>query len=328
MNSDDLGLFARIVKAKSISRAAMEMGVDQSTISRRIGLLETELGVRLLHRSGRGVVPTDRGKQLLDYAATIAGMLDEARLSMHENAGQGPTQLNIAAQPTIAKMLFGQLGRMLQQRYPKTRLRFVEGLASQILENLADGELDIAVLYVPEQPGALQFDVLLTEGVRLVAPADYPLPGNTISCAELAKVPLIVPSTHHGLRRLVESLAVRQGFAANVALECDGSIALITSLVMGNCGCALLPEAAVVDEVAAGSLKTYRIVDPEVRRRVGIVLGKNRAMAAGLWDTADLIRKQVIDLVESGVWPDAVLDAGAEAPGVAEAFESAPSGPA
>jgi LysR family transcriptional regulator, nitrogen assimilation regulatory protein len=80
MNSDDLCLFARIAKAESISRAAIEMGVDQSTISRRIGLLETEFGVRLLHRSSRGVVPTDRGKQLMDYATTVTGILDDARL--------------------------------------------------------------------------------------------------------------------------------------------------------------------------------------------------------------------------------------------------------
>lgn len=308
MNSDDLSLFSRIVKARSISRAAMEMGVDQSTISRRIGLLEAELGVRLLHRSGRGVVPTDRGTQLLDYAAAVTGILDEARLSMHEKAEHGPAQLNIAAQPTIAKMLFGQLGHTLQQRYPKTRLRFVEALASQILENLADGKLDIAVLYVPEQPGSLQFDVLLTEGVRLVTPSSYPLPGDTISFEELASVPLILPSTHHGLRLLVQSLAGRQDFSANIALECDGSIALITSLVMSQCGCALLPEAAVVDEVTAGRLKTYRVADSELRRRVGLVLGKNRVSPVGLWETVHLIKAQVAALVQSGAWPDAVLD--------------------
>jgi DNA-binding transcriptional LysR family regulator len=308
MNSDDLSLFARIVKARSISRTAMEMGLDQSTISRRIGLLETELGVRLLHRSGRGVVPTDRGKQLLDYAAAVTGMLDKARQSMQENAEHGPVQLNIAAQPTIAKMLFGQLGHTLQQRYPKTRLHFVEAYANQILEKLADGELDLAVLYVPEQPGSLQFDVLLSEGVRLITPPSFPLPGDAISFGELARVPLILPSTHHGLRLLVESLAIRQGFSANIALECDGSTALITSLVMDNCGCTLLPEAAVIGEVAADRVKSYRVVDPEVRRRVGLVLGKNRVSPIGLWDTAQLIKAQVIALVQSGAWPDAVLD--------------------
>ena len=62
MNSDDLKLFAQVIRAGSISRAAMELGADQSTVSRRVGQLEIELGVRLLHRSGRGVTPTEPGR--------------------------------------------------------------------------------------------------------------------------------------------------------------------------------------------------------------------------------------------------------------------------
>lgn len=78
MNSDDLGLFAQVASSGSISRAAMELGADQSTVSRRIGLLEAELGVRLFHRSGRGVSLTERGQQLLVYANAVTQTLNEA----------------------------------------------------------------------------------------------------------------------------------------------------------------------------------------------------------------------------------------------------------
>jgi LysR family nitrogen assimilation transcriptional regulator len=47
MNSDDLEMFAHVAKTGSFSRTAMELGASQSTISRRIGLLEAGLGVRL-----------------------------------------------------------------------------------------------------------------------------------------------------------------------------------------------------------------------------------------------------------------------------------------
>ncbi|WP_036166138.1 LysR family transcriptional regulator [Massilia sp. 9096] len=307
MNSDDLILFAQVANSGSISRAAMVLGADQSTISRRIGLLEAELGVRLFHRSGRGVTPTERGQQLLEYAAASAAMLVEAARAMRDSAEQGPARLCIAAQPTIARLLFGRLGHALKERYPLTQVRFVEGLASQILGQLGDGAIDVAILYLPEHHGALQYDALLTEEIHLVTPADYPLEGDTIPVRDLGEIALILPSTHHGLRVLVETLAARYGFSANIALECDGSISITKRLVLERCGCTVLPSAAVVEEVAAGRLKTYRLVQPSIRREVAIVWPKNRVTPDGLWAVTQIIRQRAAALVREGAWPDTVL---------------------
>ena len=306
MNSDDLRLFARIVKAGSISRAALETGVDQSTLSRRLAALEGELGTRLLHRSGRGVLPTERGETLLEYAESIGRLLDEAGSAMQHGDGRGPSQLHIAAQSTIASLLFAPLAQLLKKHYPGTRLRFVEGLADQLLDKIAGGDVDLALIYLPEQ-GAVQADVLLREGLRLVLPADHPMSGDALQVSALRDIPLILPSTHHGLRLLVESLGARHGFAPRIAVELDGSIALINRLVMAGCGATLLPEAAVRDELAAGLLKTCRLTDPEVSRQVGLVLARNRVVPDGLWDIVRLIKDEVARLVESGAWPDARL---------------------
>lgn len=307
MNSDDLALFAQVAKNGSISRAAMELGADQSTVSRRVGLLEAELGVRLFHRSGRGVTLTARGQQLLGYATTLNDTLAEAERAMRDSAEQGPAKLCIAAQPTIARILFGSLGHALKARYPLTQVHFVEGLAADILNRLSDGAVDIAILYLPEHPGALQFDPLLSEGVQLITPANYPLKGDAISVRDLGDIPLILPSTHHGLRMMVESLANRYGFSANIALECDGSISITKRLVLENCGCTVLPEAAVVEEVKAGRLKSYRLEDPEIHRTVAIVWPKNRVTADGLWAVTQIIRQRAAEMVEQGTWPGATL---------------------
>jgi len=307
MNSDDLALFAQVAKSGSISRAAMDLGADQSTVSRRVGLLEAELGVRLFHRSGRGVSLTERGQQLLGFAATMNDTLIEAERAMRDSAEQGPAKLCIAAQPTIARILFGSLGHALKARYPLTQVHFVEGLAADILNRLSDGAVDIAILYLPEHPGALQFDPLLSEGVQLITPANYPLDGDAIAVRDLGDIPLILPSTHHGLRMMVESLATRYGFSANIALECDGSISITKRLVLENCGCTVLPEAAVVEEVKAGRLKSYRLEDPEIHRTVAIVWPKNRVTADGLWAVTQIIRQRAADMVEQGTWPGATL---------------------
>jgi DNA-binding transcriptional LysR family regulator len=307
MNSDDLALFAQVAGSASISRAALALGADQSTVSRRIGLLEAELGVRLFHRSGRGVTLTERGTALLAYAEQTAQTLLEAQGAMRTSAGLGPARLCIAAQPTIASILFGRLGKALKERFPLAQVRFVEGLAAHILPRLDDGSIDVGILYLPAHPVALQSDVLLTEEIHLIAPPDYPLADGDVAVRDLGNIALILPSTHHGLRVLVDMLAARHGFATQIALECDGSIALTKRLVREHCGCTVLPSAAVIEEVAAGQLKSYRLVDPAIQREIALVWPKNRATPEGMFAVTQIIRQCTRALVEEGAWPDAVL---------------------
>ncbi|GAB7534137.1 LysR family transcriptional regulator [Burkholderia sp. 3C] len=307
MNSDDFKVFLHVAKTLSISRTAMESGTNQSTVSRRIGLLEAELGVRLFRRSGRGVELTERGRHLLGYAQTLERTLDEAREAMRSGGGRGPESLTIAAQPTVARIMFGRLGNLLKARYPVTRIRFVEGLASQILGRLSDGEIDLAVMYVPEHRGAMQFDALLTEAVCLVTYAGYMLPPGPFDVRELGRIPLILPSTHHGLRLLVETLAERHGFTPQIALECDGSISLTKRLVMERCGCTVLPAASVVEEVAGGRLRCFALSTPPVTREVAIAWPQNRAMPEGVWEVTRAIRDLAATLVDDGSWPGTTL---------------------
>ncbi|WP_158158395.1 LysR family transcriptional regulator [Pseudomonas sp.] len=307
MNSDDLALFAQVARHASISRTAMALGADQSTISRRVSLLETELGTRLFHRSGRGVTLTERGQQLLGYASSLADTLQAAERAMRDSAENGPAKLCIAAQPTIARLLFGRLGHALKARYPHTQVHFVEGLAADVLARLSEGVVDLALVYLPEHPGPLQHDPLLREGVRLITPADYPLGGDCVEVKSLADIPLILPSTHHGLRLLVESLAMRSGFTPRIALECDGSISITKRLVLERCGCTVLPEAAVVEEVQAGRLKSYALTNPDVSRTIAMAWPKNRVIADGLWAVTQIIRHETTQLLEQGLWPGATL---------------------
>ncbi|WP_226507266.1 LysR family transcriptional regulator [Pseudomonas sp. MWU16-30317] len=307
MNSDDLMLFAQVAESRSISRAAVELGTDQSTVSRRIGALEAHLGVRLFHRSGRGVTLTERGYQLLAHAKIMHDSLELAERSMRESADLGPSKLCIAAQPTVAKTLFAGLVGAIKKRYPNTQIQVIETLGADIVTRLNNGTVDVAVFYLPEHPGALRFDTLLTEEVKLVAPIDYPLPGNTISVNELASVPLILPSTHYGIRLLVETMGSRVGFTPNITLLCDGSTSITTRLVAQGCGCTMQSEASVLDEIQRGAIKTYKIVDHDLIRSVVIAWPKNRATGNSLWTINQLIRKVTTNIVESGRWPGAEL---------------------
>lgn len=320
MNSDDLILFAQVLEAGSLSRAAIELGIDQSSVSRRIASLESELGVRLFHRSGRGVVATEHGRQLLAYAKTVERTINDARQELRASADRGPEQITIAAQPTIAHTLFGPLGMALRKRYPHTHLRVVEGLASQILGQLSEGGVDIAIMYLPEHRGALEFDLLLREKVRFVAPAGYAPLGDAFPVRDMAGMPMILPSTAHGLRVMAESLASRSGISLDIVMECDGSVSLTRRLVVDGCGCTILPLAAVADEVRAGLLQSAPLVEPEVARDVALLTARHRPPSPSHWEVAQIIRREIAQLVRSGQWPDTEMyDNGVQGAGMADA---------
>lgn len=307
LNSDDLACFACVANTGSFSRAALELGSDQSTVSRQIARLEAALDTRLFSRSGRGVVLTEAGNTLLGYAQQVAATISEACDAVHTCTAKGPAKLVIAAQPTIATTAFGLIGAALKQRFPTTKLRFVEGLAGPILGWLATGEVDMALLYSPEQHSGLNQDVLLEEDLMLVTPASWSYIGPTFLVGKLGEVPMILPSTEHGLRVLAEALAARAGTRLNMALECDASNTVFMRLVEDGCGATLLPFAAVADRVAQGRLHAARLVEPVVTRKIALAMARNRPAMPELFEITQTLRKEVRGLVTSGAWIGARL---------------------
>ncbi|OWT56951.1 LysR family transcriptional regulator [Candidimonas nitroreducens] len=311
MNPTALEYFVRIAQSGSISRTAIEAGIEQSTMTRHIARLEAELKVRLFHRSGRGVVLTDAGALLLTRARKVAEALDETRKLAVTLADEGPSELVIAAQPTIAQRSFAAVARALRACFPDTRLHMVETLGHQIINSLADGKIDVALLYVPNtQAGTVDMDVLLHEPLYLILPPDYPPAATTTPVTRMFDQPLILPGTPHGVRGLVESLALSCNRRLHVEVECDGSNAITKNLVRGGVGCAVLPLATVAEEVALGQVQASRLVEPEVIRQIAIATARNRPPVIGQWDILQTLRQAILGQTAQGNWPGATEAAG------------------
>src|SRR5690349_786999 len=110
MNSEQLALFLRVANTGNLSRVAREIGISQSALSRKVSALERELGTRLFHRSGRGVLLTESGHRLESYASDISMRLEAATREMTNSVRQGPSSIILGAPPTIGRMIFGALG--------------------------------------------------------------------------------------------------------------------------------------------------------------------------------------------------------------------------
>jgi len=302
MTPSTLEYFVMVARLGSISRAALELGIEQSTITRHIGKLETDIGMRLFHRSGRGVVLTDAGSAFLASAQGVVHALDQARQAAAQLSHTGPAQVVIAAQPTIAWQMFGPLAHALSDRFPGVKLHFKEGLGNQMINWLVEGQIDVALLYVPTQAHVVDFDELLKEPLYCVAAPDFSLPEGPIGMRTLLSLPMVLPSTQHGLRGLMESLAHQENIPLNTAVECDGSIAVTTRLVEARHGCTIRPLAAIAREHEAGLLKAVPVDDPRLLRAVAIATARNRPMVDANWAISRVIRQVSAGLVSRGAW--------------------------
>lgn len=303
MDAGAIEYFHSVARHGSISRAALELGIEQSTLTRHIGRLEEDVGVKLFHRSGRGMVLTDGGAALLLQAEKLVEALRRTRQVAAELAADGPSRIIVAAQPTIAQMTFGPLGHALARRFPNARIRLVEGLGHRLVQWLQDGQVDAAILYVPAQGQVMDYDLLLQEPLYCVMPPQQRHDGDTISVMDLLELPMVLPSTSHGLRALAEALAQRYARHLHVALECDGSTALTRQLVHAGHGCTILPLAAVQDEIDRGLLRAVRIDGTDVLRAVACATARSQTPPAGLWEVTRIIRQVVTGVVEARRWP-------------------------
>jgi LysR family nitrogen assimilation transcriptional regulator len=302
MELGQLRTFLRVAELGSLSRAATALRIAQPALSRQIRLLEAELGVRLFERHGRGMVLSERGRDLLGHAGQIVNGVAELRAEAAERAAALSGRVAIGLPPTMCDLIAVPLVSALRAAHPALELRLVSGFTGHLLDWLHRGEIELAVLYDPQPSRALRARPLLEEALHLIGPAGSGLSiGRAVPFAELAGERLLLPSHGHGLRRIVESCAATAGVRLSVPVEAD-SFATLRDLVQAGHGRTVLPLAALRGEIAAGRLCAAPLTEP-VPRRV-LVLGFAAARPAGraARAAAALITSVVERLVSDGAW--------------------------
>ncbi|MDB5759240.1 MAG: TcuR: regulates tcuABC s used in utilization of tricarballylate, partial [Burkholderia sp.] len=243
MELRQLRYFVRVVELGSMGRAAQDLGVVTSALSQQISRLESELSTRLLQRTSSGVLPTDAGLAFWRQAQLALRHADDAvraaqlaRLSGHVSVGLAPSTSAVLGLPFMAAM---------RERYPDVRLHLVENLSGNLAAMLRARQLDLAMLFQADRGQRWSVLPLLEERLFLIARRGlFALPErSTVEVAELAELPLILPSNQHGLRALLNAAASRGRYALNVVAEIDG-LAMLMDAVRAGYGATIQPGAA------------------------------------------------------------------------------------
>ncbi|MFS2177735.1 LysR family transcriptional regulator [Rhizobium pisi] len=235
--------FVAVAEQGSVTRAAQNLSISQSSVTEALKELETDLGVELFERHPRGLTITHNGHQFLRHATKILASVSDARTSFSGQQSALSGTLNIGVTSLVAGYVLSDLLARYRRACPGIDVSAIEDNGGYLEHLLVGGELDVAVMVISNLRDrmALQAEILETSPYRLWLPMGHPLvSADIISVADIAREPLImltVDEIEENTGKLLSALGARPHVAFRTR-----SVEAVRSLVATGAGVALLPD--------------------------------------------------------------------------------------
>jgi DNA-binding transcriptional LysR family regulator len=238
-----LQYFVAVAEQGTVSRAAQNLSISQSSVTEAIKELEHDLGVELFERHPRGLNITHKGHQFLRHATKILADVSDARRTFfgREEVTTGRLQLGVTS--LVAGYVLSDLLARYRRAHPAVEVSAIEDNGDYLEHLLVGGKLDIAVMVTSNLRDrmALQSEILEISAYRLWLPLGHPLASaEIINLADIAAEPLImltVDEIEENTGKLLAALGTRPHVAFRTR-----SVEAVRSLVATGAGVALLPD--------------------------------------------------------------------------------------
>ncbi len=307
MDIAQLRTLLHVAELGSLSKAADRLNIAQPALSRQVRLLEEELGVRLFDRHGRGMAVTQAGQDVLRHAQRIMVEMEEIRATVSDQDAPLRGHVAIGMPPTVADILSVPLVSAFQARHPKATLRIVSAYSGYILDWLHRGQIDVAILFESRSSRSLRSVHFLEEELHLIGPPKSGLQCQTpIDFQDLPDFRLLLPSTGHGLRNVVDDCATSMHVVLQTGVEAD-SYSTLKSLVSSGHGYTILPLAPLHEEISAGKLSYAPLKNPTPKRRLMMSYPADKPTPRLAKFAGDVLIETAQVLIEQGHWPGRML---------------------
>jgi DNA-binding transcriptional LysR family regulator len=269
-----LRYFVAVAETGKFTTAARDLHVAQPSVSKQVRKLETELGAVLLERRKAGILLTDAGAILLPWAKRVLADLDGARSEVAGLATLERGRLSVGATPSLSTVLLPRVLAAFHAEHPGVTLNVVEAGSRDLVDHLAAGDLDLALVILPVPREELfETTPLIREELVLAVAKKHPLARRkTVKVSELRGVPLVMFRDGYDLRSATITACEQAGFHPTFAIEgaeMDG----VLRMAAAGVGVAVVPSMVVE---RGGRLVAVRIAQPTLSRSVGVAFRRDR----------------------------------------------------
>lgn len=295
MRLEQLQAFLAVAETGSFQQATQQCKVTQSTISRQIQGLETELGLPLFHRTSQAKL-TLAGERFLPRARRICQEWQTATAELTELLEGKQPELCVAAIHSVSAHHLPPVLQQFCQDYPAVQLRVTSLGSDRALKVLKDGLVDVAIVmnnrFLTASP-EMVVDLLYQEPVEVLMGATHPLTAyQQVPWREIARYPQVVFKDGYGMQRLVQEQFQRCSLPFNPVVELN-TLDGFRGMVRQGDLVALLPRSALLDIRHDPTLVVRSTEEPMLSRQVVLVTTQDRLDIPPIQHFRDLVQRLV-----------------------------------
>lgn len=246
MTRNQLEYFTKVAEQLSYSRAAEELFISQSALSKAILSLEKELQVSLIIRKGKSIELTSEGQAFYECANDIINYWNSRIERFEEDQLGCPSVLRLGIPPTAGAMFFYKIIGIFRKNFPDSELILEESPSKKIEKMVLDYELDLGVVIGSvDNPRLNHQSALSSEAVLLISP-DHPLAEKqTVSFADLNDQPFINISRDYMFHDEVADKLSQAGIKPRKIFE-SSHWEILFEMVKDGQACCILPKPLVM----------------------------------------------------------------------------------
>jgi len=272
MEMQQVRYFVTLAQVLNFTRAAEQCNVSQPALTRAIQQLEHELGGPLFHRERGNTHLSELGRMMEPYLAMILDQSAAAKEHARSASRLQQGTLTIGAMCTIGPQLVADLIIRFRTAHPDVQLIVIDGSAPQMIERLEKGELEVAIVGVPEElPESLHQLPIFEEPFVIVLPPNHRLCAkNPIRAAELHEEPYVSRSNCEVFTAVRRDLVDRGILMRKVFSSTRDD--WVQGMIKAGLGLGFFPEYAVTDN----DLVVRPLVDPAYGRTIHVATVRGR----------------------------------------------------
>ena len=278
MDFDQLETFLEVAKHVSFSRAAEKRFRTQPAISSQIRALEEEVGAKLFDRSGGKVSLTAAGKAFQKYVEETLEARKAMLVALAETERVPRGEIVVGANEGTCLHILPEVFSGFKKLYPDVSVNIKRSDYAKILESVTDNSVDFDVVSLPITDNRLTAVLIHQDELVLIAPPQHPVSKlKSVTVAEIAKYPLVVPKLGH-TRDGIEQLFHERRLKPNYTMELDSS-ELLKRFVAADVGIGFIASSNVQEDVRAKVLVAIPIADAQIRRDLALVFRRDKALS-------------------------------------------------
>ncbi len=292
MHIETLKVFCELADSRSFSKTAEKHLLSQSAVSQQLAQLELAHKCQLVTRKKRPIELTAAGQVFYKAAKDMLERYDQLKTELHTIKATTENRLNVAAIFSIGMHSLPDYVKKFMVRYPNVNVHIEYLSAEKIYEQALSGEIDLGLVAIPKKDRRLEVYDFEDEPLILACSPKHPLAKEeAVDIHKLQFERFIAFEKEVPTRIWIDGILSRYNTDVRPVMEFD-NIETIKRAVEINAGISILPEPAIVQEVASGTIRAIAFSNERFVRPTGIILRRGKTISPAGRYCIELLREQ------------------------------------